>query len=330
MIRIMMLTTFAATTLGIIALGASGQAAKPSEGSTAPSDVAEIKKCLVKYRNEVLVSAEEAGILVQLDRSVEGREVEKGQPLGQIDDVQVQKKLAVAKAEHAVAQAKAESKVDIEFNKAAWGVAKKEYELNVKANVEASRAKPLVEIERLGLAQDKAFFAHKQAELNNRLDGLTAGARLAEVEAATEDMRRRKIVAPLTGEVDEIYPKTGEWLTQGAPIMHVGEMDVLWVKGYLKVAEYDRARLEGKPVKVEVLVGPNRTETFEGTIDLVESAVQDGDFRVRAEVQNRRDKTSGKWLLTTGMQPKMTIFLGGSKLAGTTPPARETAPKDRR
>ena len=273
--------------------------------------------CLVKLikRCDIPVPAQEAGVLVSLEAH-EGMDVEAGMTLGQIDDSQVQMKKRVADAEYAVAKAEAENDVDIEFNEASAGVAEMEYRVNEEANKKAAKAKSMVEMKELWLKWKKAYLGIKQSKVKQSTDKLKADAKAAEVEAAENDIQRRKIVAPLSGEVIEIEAGPGGWLSPGATILRIVQMDNLWVDGVLSIKEFGPDQVSGRPVRVTAHVGPGRVEEFRGKVVFVDPTLQAGTYHVVAEVVNRRADGDGQWLLRPGMQPEeMVIDASPSKLA---------------
>lgn len=302
--------------LGVALLGVAQQSISGS-GNEAHIRYPE---CLVKLndRFDVQVSAQEAGVLQSLEAN-EGMEVQAGQELGQIDDSQAQSKKKVAVAEHKVAQTEAENDVDIRFNQAQSGVAEMEYRLSEEANRRAEKAKPKVEMEKLRLQWKKAYLAIEQAEMKQKTNRLTADAKEAEVDAAENDINRRKITAPLAGDVIEITPGVGEWLNPGAPILRIVQLDKLRVEGFLNIKDFGPDQIANRPVKVMAQVGPNRMEEFQGKVVFIDpELLKGGRYRVLAEVVNRRAEGDGPWLLRPGMQPEdMVIDALPGKPSGT-------------
>jgi multidrug efflux pump subunit AcrA (membrane-fusion protein) len=299
--------------VGLVAPGARGQV-------TSSQNEAHIRypACLVELikSRDIPVPAQEAGVLMSLEVH-EGMDVESGATLGQVDDNQVQMKKRVADAEYAVAKAEAENDVDIRFNKAKAGAAAMEFKAGEEANKLAAKAKTKVEMEELRLKWIQAWLGIEQAQVKQSTDKLKADARAAEVEAAENDIQRRKIVAPLSGEVIEVYAGPGEWLNPGASVVRIAQMDKLWVEGRLNIKEFGPDQISGRPVRVIAQVGPDRVEEFRGKVVFVDPQIEKGGiYRVKAEVVNRRAEGDGQWLLRPGMQPEeMVIDAGPSKLA---------------
>jgi len=150
---------------------------------------------------------------------------------------------------------------------------------------------------------------------------LTVGAKKAQTTAAQNDVDRRKIVAPIAGEVTKVKPRVGEWLDPGKPVLWIADLQTMWVEGFVKASEYSLGQVSNKPIRVTAEIGPNQEkEVFEGKIVFVEKDIRGGEFRVRAEVKNRRDKATGEWLLVPGMEPDMSILLGAPRVNAGAPP----------
>ncbi|HEY4313027.1 MAG TPA: HlyD family efflux transporter periplasmic adaptor subunit [Pirellulales bacterium] len=308
----------------VLAVTLIGVAQQSTGGSPSEAHI-RYPECLVKLndRFDVQVSAQEAGVLQSLEAH-EGMEVQAGDVLGQIDDSQAQSKKKVAVAEHKVAQTEAENDVDIRFNQAQSGVAEMEYKLSEEANRIATKARPRVEMEKLRLQWKKAYLAIEQAELKQKTNRLTAGAKEAEVDAADNDIQRRKITAPLAGDVIEITPGVGEWLNPGSPIVRIVQMDKLRVEGMLNIKDFGPDQISNRPVKVMTQVGPSRVEEFQGKVVFIDpELLPNGKYRVLAEVVNRRAEGDGPWLLRPGMQPEeMVIDALPGKPSGTAAQSR--------
>ncbi len=310
--------------LGVALLGVAQQSIS---GSATEAHI-RYPECLVMLndRFDVQVSAQEAGVLQSLEAH-EGMEVQQGQLLGQIDDSQAQSKKKVAVAEHKVAQTEADNDVDVRFNVAQSGVAEMEYKLSDLANQQAVKAKPKVEMAKLKLQWQKAYLAIEQAQLKQKTNRLTAGAKEAEVDAAENDIQRRKITAPLAGDVIEITPGVGEWLNPGSPIVRIVQLDKLRVEGFLNLKDFGPDQIANRPVRVTAQVGPNRMEEFQGKVVFIDpELIKGGRYRVLAEVVNRRAEGDGPWLLRPGMQPEeMVIDALPGKPSGTAQQPPRTA-----
>ncbi|NDC53984.1 MAG: HlyD family efflux transporter periplasmic adaptor subunit [Planctomycetia bacterium] len=266
-----------------------------------------LQRCLVSLVEEAKVPAREPGVLVDL-RVREGDVVEKGAVIARIDDDQPQMERRKARAEHDQAVAKAESDVDVRYAVAAERVAEAEHAKALESHAKVPGSVTEVERNRLKLNEKKGELQIEQAELERRLNGLAAQSKEVEVLATENAIDRRLIKSPLDGVVVQLFPHQGEWMQPGDPLARVVRTDRLRVEGYVDSARLDPAEVSGRPVTVEVTLAGGRREAFKGRIVFTSPLVESGgDYRVFAEVDNRRDPASSLWLLRPGQTATMTI-----------------------
>jgi multidrug resistance efflux pump len=272
-----------------------------------------VSRCLVSLSEEAQVPAQEAGVLVSVTAR-EGQQVAAGDVLGQIDATQAEADQKAARLQLAVAQEKAGNDINLRFARAAADVARAEYEKNVAINRESPRAVPDIEVDRLRLVWHKATLQIEQSQQDQKVFGLEAQIRQAELEAAEAQVARRQIRAPLAGIVVKSYRHTGEWVKPGDPAFHVVRMDRLRIEGFLSESRYSPAQVDGRPVTIEVTLAGGRRERFTGQIVFVSPLVQaGGEYRLWAEVLNRQE--GQHWLLRPGQLAEMTIQLDNSRTA---------------
>ena len=146
--------------------------------------------------------------------------------------------------------------------------------------------------------------------MNKEIAGEEAKVSEAEVNAAKEGLERRKIRSPLNGMVVEVYRHEGEWVQPEDPVVHIIRLDRLRVEGFLKVADLTPEKVDGRPVRVTVELDQGRRVTVEGKVVFADPVfAADGEFQVWAEVDNRRNPQTDKWLLGPGLLAEMTIQL---------------------
>jgi multidrug efflux pump subunit AcrA (membrane-fusion protein) len=274
-------------------------------GAAAATDLV-LERCLVSVVAEAKVPAREAAVLVELPVR-EGMVVAKGDIIGRLADDQPRMERKRAAAEHEQALAKAASDVDERYAVAAEGAAEKAYQKAEKSHASVQGAVVEVERDRLRLEWEKTKLQIEQSQLERRLSGLTAAAKQVEVEAADNAIERRLIRSPIDGVVVDVAKHEGEWMQPGDTLAHVVRTDKLRVEGYVKIREALPAAVENRPVTVVVELDGGRREQFQGRIAFVKPVVESGDYRVFAEVENRRD--GGEWLLPAGQTAVMTIHL---------------------
>jgi len=297
---------------------------KGAREKTPASSSPRITSCVVSLIDESHVPAQEAGVLTEIIAR-EGRQVETGAVLAQVNNDQMKMKKKVAEAELEVAKVKAADDINVRYADAASRIHRSAYERN-----KASGAKSAQEMDELLLKAHEAALGIDKAKLEQKIAIQTEIARKVEVEAAQNDIDRRQIKAPIAGEVVKVIPRLGEWVNPGAPVVHIARLDRLYVEGYLKVADFSPEEIKGRPVKVKVELERKRVEEFKGKIVNASPLVEGGgEYQVQAEVENRRDGGDGPWLLRPGLQPEMTIEVGSPLTARERPIGRETAKPER-
>ncbi|MEE9603647.1 MAG: HlyD family efflux transporter periplasmic adaptor subunit [Thermoguttaceae bacterium] len=262
--------------------------------------------CLVTLIEEVQVPAEEAGVLTEL-LVVEGQQVTAGQLLAKIDDAHTRMQHDVAKFRLQVAEEEANNDTNVQYAAAASKVAYSEHQRALRANKQVPNSVPPAEVERLLLTYRRTLWEIEQATVNKRIAALEAAVSQAEVKAAAENLNRRRITSPLDGMVIDTYRHAGEWVKPGDPVMHIVRLNQLNIDGFLNLDEYMPSDIQGRPVTVRVKLAGD-VETFSGKIVYVSPEVRAGnEYQIRAKVDNRVDKQSGRWLVGPGMDASMTI-----------------------
>lgn len=268
-----------------------------------------VRGCLLQAIDDVQVPAQEAGVIVAL-RVKEGMQVEADdpEPLGRIDDSKARMAKLIAEAEKKVADKKAKSEVNVEYAKAAERVARKVVEAFELANKKSPGSKPEVEIERVRLDHERTQWQIRQAELDREVEELTAEAKQTQVDAAEEDIRRRRIVSPIDGEVVEVRPRLGEWVNAGDPVLRIIRLDQLRAIGRVNVAEVAPYELRGRPVRLLVDLERGRREEFEGRVVWVDPRVaSNGEYEFWVEVDNRLEATGDFWILRPGLMGTLVV-----------------------
>jgi len=287
----------------------SAEAAPEADAAAAaaPPGSITLTDCFVELIEEAQVPAQEAGVLVKI-MVREGGEVQKGELLAQIDDVLPRMQHEAAMHRYEAAREEAENDVNIRYSKAGAAVAKNEWEQAVEANKKSPGAIPQAEVERLLLKWREMDLSIEQAEVKRRVAALEKNVAVAEVNAAVEAVKRRRITSPLDAMVVELYRHEGEWVQPGDPVMHVVRINRLRVEGVVNSAEAAGHEVSGQPVEVAVELARGRTVTVGGRVRFVHPVVRaGGKYEVWAEVENVQD--SGRWLLQPGLPATMTIQL---------------------
>ena len=166
------------------------------------------------------------------------------------------------------------------------------------------------------VATEQAAKSQYQMAVNGaqREDKLAAQAQVARARGAVNEvssyMRETLLTASADGEVSEIFPKVGELVGTGAPIMNVSMMDDLWVtfnvredllKGLKMGAEVEAfvPALENKEIRLKVY---NLKD--QGSYAVWKATKSTGQFDLKTfEVKARPTQA------VDGLRPGMTVVI---------------------
>jgi RND family efflux transporter MFP subunit len=273
--------------------------------------VATVDHCMVSLEpisGQSQVPAQEAGVLKNI-KVREGQQVKTGDLLVQIDDAQAQEQLKNARAEYRAAEVKAKNDIELRYARKAADVAEFTYLKQKQSADKVPGAVTEVDLQKYKLDWEKSLLQIEQAQKNQIVDGYTAESKKAETGLAEENIRRRQILAPIDGIVQQIDRSLGEWVKPGDSVLRLLRMDRLTVEGSLKYSDYEPAQVANQPVTADVDLAHGRKAQFSGKIVFVDPEVLAGNYKVRAEVANRKE--NGEWLLRPGAHATMTIQLTG-------------------
>ncbi len=245
---------------------------------------------LVTAFDDIRVPAREPGTLMSL--VVKGGEsVLEGDILGELDNRDALAKRKIAEGELSVATTQAESTAELEAAQKAAEVSKIEMDQNIQIRAKNPDAVSDLDMRRSRFQFDRALAQIKVAEVDRVVAQLTTVVKSTQVEAADNEIQRRRIAAPQKGVVVEVFKKVGEWVQPGEPILRLVRLDRVRVEGFVLADEATPSEVAGKPVEVTVHLSRGKTEVVRGVIDfvspIVEGTGRSRQFRVWAEVENR-------------------------------------------
>ncbi|MDA1050928.1 MAG: HlyD family efflux transporter periplasmic adaptor subunit [Planctomycetota bacterium] len=271
------------------------------------SNRAALPHCQVLLIHDVDVPAEEAGRLLTVNAK-EGDYVAKDSLVAQINDRQALLSKVAAELEYSAAQTKADDDVEVQYSIKSFELAETELNNDVEINHRQPGTVPATEIRRKQLERTRAELQIGRSKLDLKVAQMTADVQNAAVQAADDSIQRRRIIAPFSGQVLQVYRQSNEWVNIGEPVLRVVQMDRLYVDGFISGTEYNVVDIAQRPVTVEIALARGRKEQFKGQVVFVNPVVQAGNrYRVRAEVENRQEKD--QWLLNPGSTATMVIHL---------------------
>ena len=219
---------------------------------------------------EYRVSSKVPGRILEF-RVKEGQSVNAGDTLAILEAPDVVAKMEQARAAEAAAQAQNEKAIkgareeQIQaayemWQKAQAGVTIAEKSYKRVKNLYEQGVMPAQKLDEVTAQRDAAIATEKAAKAQYTMAKNGAKGAVAEVESY---IKETYLIAPAAGEVSEIFPKVGELVGTGAPIMNIAELNDMWVtfnvredllKNLTMGAEFEAVvpALDNKTVKLKV------------------------------------------------------------------------------
>ena len=180
---------------------------------------------------EYRVSSKVPGRILEF-RVKEGQSVNAGDTLAILEAPDVMAKMEQARAAEAAAQAQNEKQAGVT-------IAEKSYQ-RIK-NLHEQGVMPAQKLDEVTAQRDAAIATEKAAKAQytmakngaEREDKMAAEALVNRAKGAVAEVesyiKETYLIAPAAGEVSEIFPKVGELVGTGAPIMNIAELNDMWV-----------------------------------------------------------------------------------------------------
>jgi len=268
-----------------------------------------VRHCLVSLIEEAQVPGREAGVLMGLEAK-EGMQVKAGASLGHVDDTAAKAQKQIKSREHEAEKEKATNDVNERFAAKASEVARAIWQKSVEANRKTENAVAKMEVLKLKLDWEKAELQKETAQLERRVALLTSETKSAEVDAAEGDIVRRQIKSPIDGVVVKVYRHAGEWVAPGDPVVRIVRIDRLRIEGFISSADWGPEEIDGRLVDVDFVLARGQNIKFPGKIVFVSPLVEaGGEYKIWAEVSNRRIDKNGPWILRPGLNATMTVHV---------------------
>ena len=245
-----------------------------------------VQSVYLRLAEDIDVPAREAGVLATV-AVPEGRLVERGELLAQIEDRQASLERDRVALEVDVARRLADKTIEIDFAEKARTVAATELQRAERSRQAVAGAVSQAEVDRLKLEVEKTSSEIRRLEREAETAEITAKLKEAEHALAALRVDRHRIEAPIGGQVAEHYKHRGEWVEPGEIVLRLVRLDVLRAEGFVDAAAMTTV-LTGSPVKLVIdLPGRPATE-FDGHLTYVAAEVEPttGQVLVRAEIEN--------------------------------------------
>jgi multidrug efflux pump subunit AcrA (membrane-fusion protein) len=287
-----------AMTSGDPAATSTASAARPSSPAV---EMIEVPSMLIRIDEQVEVPAREAGVLAAVNVH-EGQMIEKGASIAQIEDDEARIAAERAKIEMDIAKSNAENDVGVRFAKKSREVVEAELRRAKEALDRYAKSISASEMDHLRLLVDKSKVEIEQAEHEFRVADFTQRIKATDYQAAQQAVNRRKITAPLGGEVVQVPRHRGEWVKPGDSVVRIVRLDNLRAEGFLS-SRYLSPNLDGHKVKLIVDLPGEPAAEFSGKIVFVDPEIDpvNAQIHIRVEVDNQGLK------LRPGMRAKMQL-----------------------
>lgn len=279
-----------------------GYAADPFAGdSTLPAGI-QVKDAQVTLIEQVVVPAEEAGVIETALVKV-GDLVKEGDLLARISDSEAQLERRRAQLEMEIAELRSKNDVSIRYSRKSAEVLEAELKRSQDAVALVKTAVSKTELDRQRLAVEKAELEIEQAQMELDEQSLNHQLKTNEYALATRAVERRQIHSPLAGKVVEVSKHRGEWVEPGNQVFRIVRIDRLRVKGFVNINEVLNVT-EGRPVTLFVEVPGRPRLEFPGKLVFISPEVNEVNgeqVEVWAEVENKNT------LLRPGMHGTLII-----------------------
>jgi len=272
------------------------------QSSTAEDkNVIPIESVLVTTLEKADVPAQEAGVLIAL-KVREGDMVTAGQPLALMNDKIAKLQRDRAAVELKLARAHAENDVKFRYAEKALAVTRAELQRAQDSVNKFRKAISQTEMDRLKLTMEKSALEVEQAQRDQLEARLESEVKEHEAQLAEEIVRRRTIVAPISGVVVQVSRSQGEWVQPGDAILRIVRIDRLRAEGFADARLVNRS-LAGHSVVLTLQESGQQPQTFSGKLIFVSPEVNrfNGQVRIWATIDNPRHQ------LRPGRSASMTV-----------------------
>lgn len=260
-----------------------------------------VSPVLLKVIQEVEVPALQEGQIADI-QTAEGKVVQVGEPILQMDDQRARFRLQQAELELKIAKSKAENVSAVLLAEKGAKVANSSLQRAIESRKRFPDTPSQAEVDdiELKLAQAQQHLA--QAEQDFELAQLARDLADKNVALANFEVDRHKIKAPIQGAVIEVIAKKGEWVQPGQPLVRVMQVNRLKVEGFLK-RESVHPGLINRRISIVIEGTDGEKGRYPGQIVFISPVVDPNDRtqRIVAEVENPNGE------LGPGLRAKMLV-----------------------
>jgi macrolide-specific efflux system membrane fusion protein len=245
-----------------------------------------IDSVMLTLIEQVDVPAADAGVLASIDVT-EGQVLEEGAQLAKLEDGEARQLVQRAKLEFDISRLEATNELKIRYARKTLEVAQAELKRATESIEKYRNSVSQSELDALRLAADGAMLEVQQAEHNLAVGQITAQLKENELQLAINRLKRRQLLAPISGVVVQIKRHRGEWVQPGESVVRLVRIDRLRAEGFLSAREALEG-LAGCNVTLSLDLPGKPGAKFPGKIAFVSPEVNpvNGQARFWAEVEN--------------------------------------------
>jgi macrolide-specific efflux system membrane fusion protein len=281
---------------------------------THATDPVRIDSVMLTLIEQVDVPAADAGVLASIDVT-EGQVLEEGAQLAKLEDGEARQLVQRAKLEFDISRLEAANELKVRYARKTLEVAQAELKRATESIEKYRNSVSQSELDALRLAADGATLEVQQAEHDLAVGQLTAQLKENELQLAINRLKRRQLLAPISGVVVQIKRHRGEWVQPGESVVRLVRIDRLRAEGFLSARE-SLESLAGAEVMLSIDLPGKPGAKFPGKIAFVSPEVNpvNGQARFWAEIENVG------LALKPGLHASLTIDAAKSiELPNTTP-----------
>ena len=178
------------------------------------------------------IPATAQGPLIKL-RVKTGDMIESGQELATIEDTDVQIRLRESQIELEMMTAQVESEVDINFALKSQAVAMADYRRAQESNQRYAGVVSDREMDRLKLLVEQSTAELEKIRFEKSIKKMQQALKAAAVEKIKNELQRHQVQSGISGQIVEVFKRSGEWVNIADPVMKVVRLDRLRVEHYL-------------------------------------------------------------------------------------------------
>ena len=276
----------------------------------------ELEDCVVRFGREVEVPALASGRVAELAAEPNGMVARDG-VLAVLDGRTLTPQRRAAELRVEVARSELSDDVEQRFAETALSEAEAELEASRSIYRDVAGAVPMTQLRRMRLAVERGELEVARAKKRRHQAELELQLREADLSLIDQQIANLRATSPLDGVVLRMHRSVGEWIETGSTIATIAQIDRLHVHALANASEVTPGQCRGASATVS-WVDPSTNEPRElhGRVTSVDPQVLPGGrYRVRAEIENRREPgiDSGSPGIDSGSDAEIGLTESGSR-----------------